>query len=342
MKTFKSSLRVGVVGINHKLAELNLREILAKICQKRFGAGQSTHGAHSFILLSTCNRMEIYFSSNDLPETHSYLLNVLNQEVAEEFDQKLYSYFGQECFNHLASVAAGLDSAIIAETEIQGQVKQAYESTFGYNSLPSSLHYLFQKSLKISKKIRDKYALGRGMPNLEDAILEAGTQHLGKKPHSILFIGASDINQKVLYHFQKKGLSNITLCNRSLDKGEAISARFQIPFLPWNELCRWQEFDWIILGTKSPKYLIQNIDLPNQKKLIIDLSFPRNVDPAIVTNSPVQLFNVDQINQKLQSRRKLLDSALADAQREIQLAVQLHTELFQRKQLLVKQVAEVA
>ena len=116
-----------MLGINHKLADLKLRELLAKASQRRFGAGISTHGSHHFILLSTCNRTEIYFCSDDLAATHTYLLSILRNEVDEEFDQKLYSYFGRDCFHHLARVTAGLDSAIVAETEIQGQVKKAYE-----------------------------------------------------------------------------------------------------------------------------------------------------------------------------------------------------------------------
>ena len=82
-------MKVGVLGINHKLASLDLREVLAKICQRRLHPAQSTHGDHSFVLLSTCNRTEVYFSSNDLAETHSYLLNILRNDVDEDFDQKL-------------------------------------------------------------------------------------------------------------------------------------------------------------------------------------------------------------------------------------------------------------
>ena len=89
-------MRVGIVGINHKLADLKLREHLAKTCQRRFGSGCALHGDHSFVLLSTCNRTEVYFSSDDLPATHTYLLNILRNDVSEEFNQKLYSYFGYE------------------------------------------------------------------------------------------------------------------------------------------------------------------------------------------------------------------------------------------------------
>ncbi len=136
-------MRVGLIGINHKLADLKLRELLAYACQKRFGPVFSTHENHSFVLLSTCNRTEVYFSSEDLTNTHNYLLSILRQEVKYEFEQKLYSFFGYDCFFHLSRVTAGLDSAIVAETEIQGQVKTAYDNAQEFSQLPSDLHFLF-------------------------------------------------------------------------------------------------------------------------------------------------------------------------------------------------------
>ena len=121
---------------------------------------------------------DLTFSSTDLgTSTHTYLLSILRTEVEEEFDHKLYSYFGVDCFSHLTRVTLGLDSAIIGETEIQGQVKLAYENTSDYHALPEALHFLFQKALGISKKLRSELQLGRGMPNLEHAILQTG-KHL--------------------------------------------------------------------------------------------------------------------------------------------------------------------
>src|SRR5580704_12720984 len=101
-------MRVGVVGINYKLADVKLREELARACHRCFSFGQNIHTKHTFILLSTCNRTEVYFHSEDLPEAHSCLLSILRSEVDEDFDQKLYSYFGPDCFLHLCRVTAGL------------------------------------------------------------------------------------------------------------------------------------------------------------------------------------------------------------------------------------------
>ena len=229
------TMRVGVVGINHKLADLKLREELAKACQRWFGALQAIHEDHSFILLSTCNRTEVYFSSTDLAATHSYLLSILRVEVEEEFDHKLYSYFGIDCFSHLTRVTLGLDSAIIGETEIQGQVKLAYENTSDYHVLPEALHFLFQKALGISKKLRSELQLGRGMPNLEHAILQTG-KHFFNNPEDVglLFVGASDINQKILAFLKSKNFQNITLCNRSGELSGKLAEVYGVKHLAWD------------------------------------------------------------------------------------------------------------
>lgn len=328
-------MRVGVVGINHKLADLQLRELLATTCHRRFGPGSAAHGDHSFILLSTCNRTEIYFSSEDLTATHSYLLGIFRQDVEEEFDQKLYSYFGQDCFYHLCRVAAGLDSAIVAETEIQGQVKAAYEAAFEFQPLPSEMHYLFQKSLSISKKVRTEFPLKPGLPDIEHAILSTG-QHLFKTPGitKILFVGASEINKKILGFLASKNLYNITLCNRSHENGKVIADKHNIALIDWDAVSHWHLFDWVIFGTKSPRHLITNQEASKvvSHKLIIDLSVPRNVEPDLARNPMITLLNIDQINRRLKIRKTKMACALSRAEGVIERAVDQQMNLYQTRE----------
>lgn len=328
-------MRVGILGINHKLASLELRELLAKICYRRLHPGKSTHGEHSFVLLSTCNRTEVYFSSSNLTETHSYLLSILRNDINEDFDQKLYSYFGHDCLLHLCRVTSGLDSAIIAETEIQGQVKSAYELAQEFHVLPFELHYLFQKSLGIAKKVRTVLPTKPGLPDVGYAIFQTG-QHLFKdvKDPKILFVGASDINEKILTFLKSKRYSQISLCNRSQEAGEMLAGKHRIPFLKWNEIASWQNYDWIILGTKAPDFLI-NCDLPLEtvsQKLIIDLSVPRNVDPMLARHPKVTLLNIDQINRRLIIRRKSLSHSIHAAEDLLQKTIGQQMKLFHEKE----------
>jgi glutamyl-tRNA reductase len=328
-------MRVGVIGLNHKLASLNLRELLAKACQRRFLAGHSLHGDHTCVLLTTCNRTEVYFASDDLTATHSYLLQILRNEVEDEFDQKVYSYFGYDCFLHLSKVTTGLDSAIVAETEIQGQVKAAYENAIAYLSLPSELHYLFQKALKIGKKIRAELPMGRGMPDLEHAILNTGLHLFQPNEAKILFVGASDVNQKILGFLKSKNLHTITICNRTLNRAKTIAESHHLSVLEWSRLHLWHHYNWIIFGTKAHDYLITKADIPSSctsQKLIIDLCVPRNVDPKLARHPRITLLNIDQINRILRVRKQRMTHILSHAERCVVSSVKQHIELFQEKE----------
>jgi len=332
-------MRIGVLGINHKLADLKLRELLAKTCQRRFNPGCSIPNAHNFVLLSTCNRTEVYFSSEELTATHSYLLNILRQDVLEcsqDFDQKLYSYFGYDCFLHLCRVTSGLDSAIIAETEIQGQVKGAYERALEFTRLPFELHYLFQKSLGIAKKVRLFLPIKPGLPDIEHAIFQTA-QYTFETPQDakVLFIGASDINLKVLKFLKGKQLNSLTLCNRSKGRGQEMANSCGVPFVNWDAVECWHNYDCIILGTKAPEPLISHKQIADDmmgKKLVIDLSVPRNADPLLSRHPQVTLLNIDQINRRLKIRRKNLHLCLDAAEELVAKAAGQQIHLYQEKE----------
>lgn len=326
-------MHFGVVGINHKLADLRVRELLAKACQRRFSPGFTPLSEHTCVLLSTCNRTEIYFTSPCLVDTHGHILNTLREEVDEEFDQKLYSYFSQDCFSHLARVTAGLDSAILGETEIQGQVKTAYEAALKYLLLPRELHFLFQNALKIGKQVRTQLKMTRGMPDIEDAIWHIGRHFFGENSPRILFVGASAINFKILNFLKHKRYDCVSLCNRS-----RLHAPIEgIEMMPWGELNQWTEFDWIILGTKSPNHLLHRheVEAIAKPKLIMDLSVPRNADPSLRTVSGITLMNIDQINRTLKIHKQKTDQILSDAEALIAGATVRHLEKLSHKMLVV-------
>lgn len=312
-------MHLGVIGINHKLADLTLREALAKACQKHFALTNPDHEPHHFVLLSTCNRTEVYFSSPNLSEAQGFVLDLLRQEVKTDFDQKLYSFFRENCFHHLCRVTSGLDSAVVAETEIQGQVKSAYEATQEKDSLPSVLHFAFQKALKVGKTLRTELPIKSGMPSLEQAITLAGNRFFDPefKPR-ILFVGASHINGKVLDHLIKRNYDDITLCNRSFEEATRWKKKFGVQLLEWAERNYWLEYDWLLFGTRAPQPLLTANHLTTQQpKLIIDLSVPRNVEPAVSNLTHVQLYNIDQLNRTLRHKRKELKEHIESAERKV-------------------------
>lgn len=273
-------VRVGVIGINFKTADLSLREAMARGAQS-LADERAIFFRHPIVLLSTCNRTEIYFSSEDLAEGHSDILAYLRSKIEEPFEHRLYSFFGIDCFAHLCRVVSGLDSAIFGETEIQRQVKIAYGRASQLFSLPSCIHYVFQKALKVGKTIR---SLIQGTPTLYGLIWQLAEW----KNKRILLVGYSEINRGFISFLMHKGINRLALCT----KNPAVIKMEGVDVYDRKVLHQWQEFDLIVSASKADDYLIQG---QGRGQVIFDLSVPRNVDPEV--GNSTTLYNIDQLKQ---------------------------------------------
>lgn len=273
-------LSIGVLGLNFKTANLSLREAIARGAQI-LAEKRAIPFCHPTVLLSTCNRTEIYFSALDLATTHSELLSFLRKQIKEPFEHKLYSYFGIDCFAHLCRVTAGLDSAIFAETEIQRQVKVAYLRSSEWRRLPSPLHYAFQKALKVGKLVRSQL-------NLEAPTLYSMLWQMAEwKNKQILLVGHSEINRGFASYLSHKGICRLSLCTKNPQLVQVEGCLVYDRSL----LAHWQHFDLIVCASKAENYLITGSG--DQRHMIFDLSVPRNVDPEV--GKTATLFNIDQL-----------------------------------------------
>lgn len=328
-------MRIAVLGINYKSSELHLRELLARASVRLFGSESRVAARLSIVLLSTCNRTEVYFSTDNLAETHSELLSLLREEIAVAFEHKLYAYFGADCFAHLCRVTAGLDSAIVAETEIQRQVKTAYHSASCDHFLKSEIHFLFQKSLKIGKGIRSSYSLPRGIPTLEKLIYELCQKMLGKGPLSLFFMGNSEINRKIIAYLWQKGIKEISLCTRGLHAAEELKEHYPLQLVHWQERERWQSADVLICGSNYPDYLITPEQLSSDchNKIIFDLSLPRNVDPRLARHPAIRLFNIEELGNLIATKRSLYTQDLQQIEERLRKQSEERCLFFQQQLL---------
>jgi glutamyl-tRNA reductase len=285
---------IGILGINYKTADLSLREAIARGAEILSGE-RALFFPYPTVLLSTCNRTEIYFSAEDLALAHSHLLAYLRGQIVDPFEHRLYSYFGIDCFVHLCRVTAGLDSAILAETEIQRQVKVAYSK--GRN-LPSCLHYVFQKALKVSKEVRNQMDLKRSGPTLYGTLWQLAKWRKQK----ILLVGYSELNRGLISFLIHKGIENMTLCTRN--PSQVVIEGVQV--VSRDILARWQDYDVIVCASKADDYLISGKG--EKKHVIFDLSVPRNVDPKI----EALVYNIEQVNQLIERKRSLETVDLCD------------------------------
>lgn len=272
-------LNIGVLGINFKTADLQLREAMAR------GAQNLHFFHHPIVVLSTCNRTEIYFSAEDLASAHSDLLAYFRNVIEVPFEHRLYSYFGMDCFAHLCRVASGLDSAILAETEIQRQVKVAYSQG---KELPSCMHYAFQKALKVGKVVRNH--LDVTGPTLYSTLWQL-TEWKNKR---ILLVGYSEINRGFASFLMHKGIEGFSLSTRYPE-----SVRIEgIHVYDRSILERWQEYDLIVCASKAEEYLIAGRS--DASHCIFDLSVPRNVDPEV--GKTATLYNIDQLGSQSEAQ----------------------------------------
>lgn len=326
-------MRIGVVGINYRVANLALREQLARVCQDLFSKENSLAALIHGVVLSTCHRLEIYFSAENLAEAHVQILASLRNAVEEDFEQKLYTYFGIDCFTHLAAVTSGLDSVIVGESEIQKQVKNAYELAAGYYLLSKDMHYLFQKSLKIGKLIRSS-----GMLSLQQNTLPYTLWQMSQcvfenlQERRILFLGFSEINRRLMTYFQQKKVESITLCTRQTDQK---IERVQV--VNWAQLSHWTQYDVIICGTYHSEYLLSASEIEQatctcSTKLIFDLSVPRTVDPELSQYPCVTLFNMEALEHLMERRSAEQHRQLERSQEMVFQAVHRYTILFHQKQ----------
>jgi glutamyl-tRNA reductase len=282
-------LRVGVIGMNFKTAPLSLLEKASQAAQ--FLAGErALFFKYPTIILSTCNRMEIYFSGDDLAEAQGDILSFFRMHIDVAFEHKLYSYFGIDALTHLCRVTAGLDSAIVTETEIQRQVKVAYLQSKDVQAIPECLHYVFQKALKVAKELRSQLFLEKGATTLYKTLWQIGVDVLGDlKEKKILLVGYSEMNRGFARLLIHKGKKEFSLCTRNPEKvfleGAICYGR--------EELKKWAEYDLIVCASHADKYLIEGM---GKGGLIFDLSVPRNVNPEVQN---VLLMNIEQIHQSI-------------------------------------------
>jgi glutamyl-tRNA reductase len=290
-------LQIGVIGINQKIADLTFRESIARAAVGLSGEA-ALFFAHPIVLLSTCNRTEIYFGGDDLATAHSDILNYLRKQIPEAFEHRLYSYFGMDCFTHIGRVVSGLDSAIIAETEIQRQVKVAYAKGTEFSDLTSCMHYVFQKSLKIGKFIRTQFQLDRSSPTLAQSVWHLAKEVLGNLLDSrILLVGHSDMNRTMAAFLAGKGVSQMTLATQ-----HPASVLPSCLAVDREELGSWREYDLIICAASSDRYLISGSS--DRRQAVFDLSVPRNVDPDLAGDKLV-LYNIEGVNKWMEQKQAL-------------------------------------
>ncbi len=283
-------MNVGVLGIDFHSSDLSDRE---RAVRSHYFGLQGIHPLHQKIILSTCNRFEIYFHSGFLPDQER-CLSFFQEQLGKDFPVTGYCHFGRDCFSHLCRVTAGLNSAVFGETEIQGQVKRAYAEAIRNRDCSKELHFLFQKSLKIAKSIRTGF-LNFKKPTLAEKIL--GLINSRRDDPNILLIGASYINQSIFRVLRMK-YARISLISRTEKNAFARFPSPAVKILPFERLsASLRDYEVIIIATSSPDYVLTKEHVVQRGGLLIDLAVPRNANPNL--SEYTELYHLEDLQKDL-------------------------------------------
>ena len=276
-------------------------------------------GCAEALLLTTCNRVEVYAVSQKRVSTDEIARCLMRRIDIDPHDYAppFYRYETEKCVQHLFRVASGLDSMVVGESEILGQAKKAYESARTSGAAGPYLHRLFQRAFRVAKQVRTHTDIARGSVSVGSVAVDLAQRIFGKLSDcKVLVLGAGETSERTARALISRGVTDLRVSNRSMDRacelGQAVGGR-AVPFDEWTAQCR--EIDILITSTASETPLLTPAKLEpmvherlDRPLFIIDIAVPRDVDPGVNEMEGVYLYDIDSIRsvaeQSLALRRQ--------------------------------------
>jgi glutamyl-tRNA reductase len=300
-------MKLFVAGLSYKTAPVEVREKLAISASRVpcLGCRLKVAGKLSeLVLVSTCNRVELYGVA---PEGEPNIIRLFQELSDSQFDFSPYLFVkeGVHAVEHLFSVASGLDSMVLGETEITGQVKQAYLAAQEARLTGKITNRLFQTALQTAKEVRTRTGIGRGSTSVGSVAVELAErifdQDLSDK--TLMIIGAGKMGEACLRHLAKKGPRSILVTNRSYERAQALAGDFGGRAIRFEEfLSTMREADIVVSSTGCPHTILTGADLAsvmsrrgNRPLFLIDIAVPRDIDVDVQELPNVYLYNVDHL-----------------------------------------------
>jgi glutamyl-tRNA reductase len=311
-------MKLFVAGISYKTAPVALRERVAvrpaelpcHACRLKLGAN-----LEEVVLLSTCNRVEIYGTT---PYVNGNVHGILRHLGAGDVDysEALYVKEGSEAIKHLFQVAGGLDSMVLGETEITGQVKNAYQTAKDHRLTGRVLNRLFQTALQVGKAIRTQTGIGRGAVSVGSVAVELAEQIFDKdlSEKTVMIIGAGKMGEACVRHLAKRGARSVLVSNRSFERAQGLAAEFGGRAVSFDECFRAMgEADIVVSSTGCPGTVVHRSEVaavmamrPHRPLFLIDIAVPRDIADDVQQVENVYLYNIDHleaiVRENLRSR----------------------------------------
>ncbi len=300
------------LGVSHKTAPLDLRERLSLTEDRAIGALReltAATGIHEAATISTCNRTELFLVVSDPVDAESTALGVLTRQAEirpTELLGHLYSLRSTEAVRHLFRVTAGLDSMIVGEAEIQGQVKRAYELALVEGGTGPILNRLFRGALTAGGRAREETGISEKGLSISSVAVELARRTLGAlAERRVLVIGAGETSELVARALVARGVATVFVANRRYDRAIGLAQRFGGNAVRFEELPEQLEAaDIVVSATNSPHHIVERDDIvqvmstrEGRPLLLVDIAVPRDIEPACREVAGVSLHNIDDVQQ---------------------------------------------
>jgi glutamyl-tRNA reductase len=322
-----------MVGCNHRQSSLAVRERLAfspAQAVDALAAWRVTHPESEAVLLSTCNRVELYAAAADpaapldAPRLVQHLANFHNVPV-EELRGELITLDDEAVVEHLFRVAASLDSMVVGEAQILSQVKQAYEMASQIGTTGPVMHGFFQAALRVARRVASQTELHRHRVSIPSVAIADFAARIFERfdDKRVLVIGAGEMAQETLRYLIDAGARRITVVNRDLRRAEALAAEWRGRAAPWGELAEALAAADLVVSTTGADRPVVTLDefrgniapLRQQRPLfILDLAIPRDFAPAIRNELGVYLYGIDDLTEACERNREARAAALPAAE----------------------------
>ena len=312
-------MHILLVGLNHNTAPLEVRESIS------FSKEQLGDALHLFkaemgeaVILSTCNRTEIFAAGENtakMSERITELVAEFHDIPTDRISPYLYEMTDQDAIRHLFRVAAGLESMIVGESQVLGQVRDSLTAASVAGSVKVSMVGLFHAAVRAGRRVREETDIGRNSLSVAYAGVKLAQRVMGDLTRRrAMLIGAGDVGRLVAQALRTVGVSDLMIANRTFATGEELARSLNGRAIPFGDIqANIPATDILIAATDSPDYvvgpeMIPTDGLDDRQMFIFDLAMPRDVDPAVASLSNVHLFNIDDLSaiaeENLEERRR--------------------------------------
>lgn len=307
---------ITLLGLNHRTAAVDVRERFALTgCSIPENWGlPCVDGLAESLILSTCNRVEMLgIARENSGKTLLQRWAEFCQAPVTELSRYIYEYHNLDAVRHVFEVASSLDSMVLGEPQILGQLKAAYRNAVNAKSAGSILHCIMHKAFFVAKRVRNETAVAASAVSISYAAVELAKRIFGTLPsHRAMLVGAGEMAELAASHLAQAGIKNIIVLNRTLEKAKLLASRFNGDALPIDEMFSCLEkVDIVISSTGSNEPILKAMDLKkvmrarrNRPLFLIDIAVPRDIEPAVNELDNVYLYDIDDLKEVVEENRQ--------------------------------------